>query len=86
MLHRLKGEGYTYHTKLSLLPLLALSLTLHLLSLDKNLRREMMVTLLCSGLLDPSLFNEAGLVGNDSGELQEFLEQNEWATDPMQED
>ncbi|KAJ6189234.1 hypothetical protein N7519_004142 [Penicillium mononematosum] len=37
-------------------------------------------------LLDPALFNEAGLVGNDSGNLQEFFEQNEWATDPMEED
>ena len=38
------------------------------------------------GLLDPSLFNEAGLVGDDSGDLQEVFEQNEWATEPMQED
>ncbi|OQE13013.1 hypothetical protein PENFLA_c057G10760 [Penicillium flavigenum] len=38
------------------------------------------------GLLDPALFNEAGLVGDDSADLQEFFEQNEWATDPMQED
>ncbi|CAG8904597.1 unnamed protein product [Penicillium egyptiacum] len=31
------------------------------------------------GLLDPASFNEAGLVGDDSGTLQEFFEQNEWA-------
>ncbi|KAJ5202785.1 hypothetical protein N7449_004864 [Penicillium cf. viridicatum] len=38
------------------------------------------------GLLDPALFNTAGLTGGDSAAMQTFLDENQWAEEPMEED
>lgn len=37
------------------------------------------------GLLDPALFNTAGLTGDDSAAMQTFLDENQWAEEPMEE-